>query len=245
MPSNRIPCFDRAHSPTFNMMRRLSTGLGIREGAVTNAATAFFCEPDHRRTSVDVFGRTPAPNVPEANYHESNGERVCDPVGHPTLRETWRMMRWLRPWASMIVAALWVMSIYAAQHWLQSDPPFVFYMLPTRACELLAGGLIAPPVAKAMKPNQTIAELLATAGLAHIIASLFLIDQDTPFPGPSSLHWSGADHRRRLSPRNNGLKSAVDQACRLHRPDILLALPLALAVAGLCWHLSKSRIARL
>ncbi|CAH2399363.1 hypothetical protein MES5069_220124 [Mesorhizobium escarrei] len=37
-----------------------------------------------------MFGRTPAPNVPEANYRESNGERVCDPVGYPTLRETWR-----------------------------------------------------------------------------------------------------------------------------------------------------------
>ncbi|CAH2399355.1 acyltransferase family protein [Mesorhizobium escarrei] len=74
------------------------------------------------------------------------------------------------------------MSIYAAQHWLQSDPPFVFYMLPMRAWELLAGRLIALRVAKAMKPNQTIAEFLAASGLALITASLFLIDEDTPFP---------------------------------------------------------------
>ncbi|SJM34290.1 hypothetical protein BQ8482_400019 [Mesorhizobium delmotii] len=35
------------------MTRRLLTGLGIHEGAVSNAATAFFREPDHRRTSFD------------------------------------------------------------------------------------------------------------------------------------------------------------------------------------------------
>ncbi|MGX8009835.1 acyltransferase family protein [Mesorhizobium sp. ORM8.1] len=93
------------------------------------------------------------------------------------------MMRWLRPWAAIIVAALCVMSIYAAEHWLQSDPPFVFYMLPTRAWELLTGGLIALPVAKAMRPTQTIAELLDASGLTLITASIFLLDQDTPFPG--------------------------------------------------------------
>lgn len=91
--------------------------------------------------------------------------------------------RWLRPFALIIVAALCVLSIYAAQHWLQSDPPFVFYMLPTRAWELLLGGLMSLPVTKAMKPDQTIAELLAASGLALIMASLFLIDHDTPFPG--------------------------------------------------------------
>ncbi|WP_027162757.1 acyltransferase family protein [Mesorhizobium sp. WSM1293] len=93
------------------------------------------------------------------------------------------MMRWLRPWAAIIVAALCVMSIYAAEHWLQSDPPFVFYMLPTRAWELLVGGLIALPVAKAIRPTQTIAEFLAASGLGLIAASLFLLDHDTPFPG--------------------------------------------------------------
>ncbi|ARP68113.1 MULTISPECIES: acyltransferase family protein [Mesorhizobium] len=93
------------------------------------------------------------------------------------------MMRWLRPWAAVIVAALGIISITAAQHWLQSDPPFVFYMLPTRAWELLTGGLIALPAAKAMRPTRTIAELLAASGLALITASLFLLNQDTPFPG--------------------------------------------------------------
>ncbi|MER9255079.1 acyltransferase [Mesorhizobium sp. M0598] len=99
------------------------------------------------------------------------------------------LMAWLRPWALIIVSALGVASIAAGQYWLPVDQPFVFYMLPTRAWELLLGGIIALPSVKAMaaRLERRPAEIAALAGLALIVASLFIIDSDTPFPGLSAL----------------------------------------------------------
>ncbi|MER8423280.1 acyltransferase family protein [Mesorhizobium sp. M1403] len=92
-------------------------------------------------------------------------------------------MRWFKTWALSFVLVLGVLSIAAAQFWLPVDAPFVFYMLPTRAWELLLGGLIALPAVRSIKLGQTVAEILSSSGLALIIASLFTIDHDTPFPG--------------------------------------------------------------
>ncbi|MER9661625.1 acyltransferase [Mesorhizobium sp. M0159] len=97
------------------------------------------------------------------------------------------LMRWLRPWSLIIVAGLCVMSIDIAQRLLPISQPFVFYMLPTRAWELLIGGLLALPAVRAVNIGHGAAEFLSACGLALIIASLFLINDDTPFPGLHAL----------------------------------------------------------
>ncbi|MER9419210.1 acyltransferase [Mesorhizobium sp. M0306] len=99
------------------------------------------------------------------------------------------LMAWLRPWALIVVFLLGVASIAAGQYLLPVNQAFVFYMLPTRAWELLLGGMIALPSAKAMvaRLERRPAEITALAGLALIAASLFMIDSDTPFPGLSAL----------------------------------------------------------
>ncbi|MER8556153.1 acyltransferase [Mesorhizobium sp. M1217] len=93
------------------------------------------------------------------------------------------LMRWLRPWSLIIVAGLCVFSLDIAQRFLPVSQPFVFYMLPTRAWELLIGGLLALPAVRAVKPGHVAAEILCAGGLALIVGSLFLINDDTPFPG--------------------------------------------------------------
>lgn len=97
------------------------------------------------------------------------------------------LMKWLRPWAWIIVAGLCVLSLDIAQRFLPVSQPFVFYMLPTRAWELLLGGLIALPAVRAVKLGRMPAELLSACGLALIAGSLFLIDSETPFPGLAAL----------------------------------------------------------
>ncbi|MES0068053.1 acyltransferase [Mesorhizobium sp. M0074] len=93
------------------------------------------------------------------------------------------LTRWLRPWSLVIVAGLCVLSIDIAQRLLPVSQPFVFYMLPTRAWELLVGGLLALPAVRAVDIGHARAEILSACGLALIIGSLFLINDDTPFPG--------------------------------------------------------------
>ncbi|TIL36586.1 acyltransferase family protein [Mesorhizobium sp.] len=95
------------------------------------------------------------------------------------------LMRWQKPLALGFVLISCVLSIAASQYWLPVNAPFVFYMLPTRAWELLLGGLLALPSVRAFAVNQsqTSAEILALVGLGVVAASLFMIDHNTPFPG--------------------------------------------------------------
>lgn len=64
-------------------------------------------------------------------------------------------------------------------------PAAAFYLLPTRAWELLAGALaglaLVPPVRR--KPAR---QALSLAGLVLIAASIVVIDTSLPFPGPTA-----------------------------------------------------------
>jgi peptidoglycan/LPS O-acetylase OafA/YrhL len=70
------------------------------------------------------------------------------------------------------------LSMYGAYEF----PDFTFYMLPTRAWELLAGSLLA------MQPNRARLsrrqrECLGWTGLAGILGPMLVYDQNTVFPG--------------------------------------------------------------
>lgn len=97
----------------------------------------------------------------------------------------WRNCRSLLP--VLLTLALMV-SLVLAEWGAQHRPAFTFYMLPTRAWELLAGALVAWWLHQ--HPRQfpaLVTQLASLLGLLLLIAGCVLIDKTTLFPGFSAL----------------------------------------------------------
>jgi peptidoglycan/LPS O-acetylase OafA/YrhL len=92
------------------------------------------------------------------------------------LRSKWLLVFGLAALASF------ALSIFA----MNVAPTANFFLLPTRAWELLLGGLLAmaPPVRIDARPMR---EALATLGLALIVGAVLLYNSGTPFPGYTAL----------------------------------------------------------
>ncbi len=79
-----------------------------------------------------------------------------------------------------LTAAVAVASL-ALSDWASGSRPMPnFYLLPTRAWELLAGALCALHLRESRGPGRG---WLALAGLAMILASVLVLSEETPFPG--------------------------------------------------------------
>jgi len=75
-------------------------------------------------------------------------------------------------------------SIMLSNWMVEKNPSFAFYMLPTRAWELIVGALIAAYSRyKRIKFNATTSELGAFVGLTLLAVSIVSFDKNTPFPG--------------------------------------------------------------
>jgi peptidoglycan/LPS O-acetylase OafA/YrhL len=76
------------------------------------------------------------------------------------------------------------LSIYNVAH----HPTAAFYLLPTRAWELLLGGILAfVPVSSLLLGRRYFREIIAIIGLAFILIPVFLYNSGTPFPGLAAL----------------------------------------------------------
>ena len=87
-------------------------------------------------------------------------------------------LRWWTVLVPLMVSSF-ALSTYGVLH----GPTFTFYMLPTRAWELMAGALIwlsPPPPFR----SRMVAEAAGVAGLALYLAACLWIDEAMPFPGP-------------------------------------------------------------
>lgn len=89
-------------------------------------------------------------------------------------------------------ALLWILllgSLALSQWMLTRDSAAAFYTLPTRAWELLVGGLLASSTqrGKGIPRSTAIAELAGTAGLGLILWSVFSYTNKTAFPGLNAL----------------------------------------------------------
>ncbi|MDB4142971.1 acyltransferase [Akkermansiaceae bacterium] len=72
------------------------------------------------------------------------------------------------------------MSIYGVMH----HPSAAFYLLPTRAWELLLGAIVAfLPYSNRFHNRRLACESVSFLGLVLILASVFLYTSETPFPG--------------------------------------------------------------
>jgi peptidoglycan/LPS O-acetylase OafA/YrhL len=103
--------------------------------------------------------------------------------------------RWLG-WKSLlaaVVAAMAAASFVLAESTAASAPSFAYYMLPARAGELLAGGLLAmlgsTVIARTtVESRPLLAEVVALLGYAFIVWGLYGLDGESLFPGINALY---------------------------------------------------------
>lgn len=94
----------------------------------------------------------------------------------------WRLGR---AWFTAIILALVAASLWFAEHYLATDPMMSFYMLPSRAWELLVGSLAALYLLRRTAPISSgpLNQALSLSGLSMIICAIFTYTEQTPFPG--------------------------------------------------------------
>ncbi|MCJ8292765.1 MAG: acyltransferase [Colwellia sp.] len=85
-------------------------------------------------------------------------------------------------WLLVLMAFI---SFFAAQYFYASDASLVYYMLPTRAGELLIGAIIAYIIHKKIfsKLSTAILNFISFVGLLLVTLSLIIISEESVFPG--------------------------------------------------------------
>lgn len=89
-----------------------------------------------------------------------------------------------------LLAGLLAVSLALAEWASHVEPSAAFYLLPTRAWELLVGALVAlasPARSTSVPARRWLAESAAAAGIGLIGYSVFAFDEHTPFPGVNAL----------------------------------------------------------
>jgi peptidoglycan/LPS O-acetylase OafA/YrhL len=74
-------------------------------------------------------------------------------------------------------------SLMLAEHWSTRHPEAAFFLLPTRAWELLTGSMLALLMERWRPARNALSEILALAGVAMILFAIFTFHNRTPFPG--------------------------------------------------------------
>ena len=89
-------------------------------------------------------------------------------------------------WAMTVIA---LGSFWLGSHLFERMPSFVYYLLPTRAGELLLGSIVAVLVTEQLvRPlARSVSIWVAAGGVALLAASLCFMDESMPFPGWSAL----------------------------------------------------------
>lgn len=91
-----------------------------------------------------------------------------------------------KKWLILLLIAVTIISLLAAQWGIKTHPTLTFYLLPTRAFELLIGALISLFInhKKIMLSfSQSNKQLLSLIGLAFVLYSIIAFDKKTPSPG--------------------------------------------------------------
>ena len=81
-----------------------------------------------------------------------------------------------------LLASLWISSSWVVKH-----PAASFYLLPSRAWELLVGSIVALLPGLATPRNRVVREFSSYLGLAGILVPSFAYQKDVPFPGIAAL----------------------------------------------------------
>jgi peptidoglycan/LPS O-acetylase OafA/YrhL len=94
------------------------------------------------------------------------------------------LLRFGRLYQFLFVAFIACLSILAANWGWRHDPEANFYLLPTRAWELMAGSMLAFIPAKFAFDMRrgNISQVFAMLGFALLVYSIFVFDEKTPWP---------------------------------------------------------------
>ena len=88
-----------------------------------------------------------------------------------------------------IFGLIGILSFALGEFLFSHAPSFTYYMLPTRAGELLLGGILAQFIIKKEKLEipKVVVFMVSLLGLLMIIVSLFLLSENSVFPGVRAL----------------------------------------------------------
>ena len=100
------------------------------------------------------------------------------------------VFRWGNRWITAVLATVGVLSLGLA-HWgaVYGSGAGAFYLLPTRAWELMTGSVVAVVLLAPSRPRlpAPVNEALALCGLGMILYAVVAFDERTPFPGLPAL----------------------------------------------------------
>ncbi len=97
------------------------------------------------------------------------------------------LWRFGRAWLWMGVIALTALSLDMAHRYVWGDVTFSFYMLPTRAWELLAGVLLALYLSRRARPDGRLADMGATLGVMMVLGTMLVMNDSPAWPSPWTL----------------------------------------------------------
>jgi len=88
----------------------------------------------------------------------------------------------------VLLSSILVLSFASSVYGVSKHPTPTFYLLPTRAWELLMGSVLTfiPPASKYFH-SKSLREITALVGLAVIIAAIFVFSPETKFPGAAAM----------------------------------------------------------
>ena len=136
-------------------------------------------------TATDYFAGTAAPS-PFLHYWSLGVEEQFYLLWPALLIVATRYGR-PRLGAGVLIAAVVVTSVGLAIWLTDVSAPWAFYSLPTRAWQLGLGGLLAIVIERVDGRGRLVAAGAGWLGLAAVIASAFVIDASTPYPGVAAL----------------------------------------------------------
>jgi hypothetical protein len=142
-----------------------------------------------------------------ANLHFwSSGGYFADPSEEKPLLHTWSLaveeqFYLLMPWVLLLcfrmramrnrrtllgaIAVAALLSLLGSVYGVARHPSAAYYMLPTRAWELLLGSFVA--LLPVMNVSRVWREAAATGGILAVVLPCLLYPEDTPFPGVAAL----------------------------------------------------------
>jgi hypothetical protein len=86
----------------------------------------------------------------------------------------------------LVSAVTLVVSFAVAQQWTDTQQPFAFFMLPSRAWELAAGALLATLYPRVGRIPDLVRQALGVAGVVTIVGAAILLDSTVRWPGTAA-----------------------------------------------------------